>query len=196
MSPRAPFALACLGLALLGHVPLATATTMLPLDLPALTAHAEVVIAGRVTALRATWTEDHEAIYTDVTLHIERVLAGPLRVGQDLVVRREGGVVDGIGMKVFGAPSFAKDEEVVLFVERRGAARYVVGMAQGKLHVYTDAAGTKHLGRNLAEIGYIRPPRDAERQLSTAAPADQPAQAIETVDALAAEVARLARTRR
>jgi len=182
--------LVALGLVTLGLHTLggssARATTMIPLDLPGLTARAEVVIAGRVTETRCAWTADHEAIYTDVTVHIDRVLAGPLRAGQELVIRREGGVVDGVGMKVFGAPSFAKNEEVVLFVERRGGAHYVVGMAQGKLRVYTDASGHKRLRRNLSEVGYTRPPTDAERKLSN----------IETIDELAVEVERLSRIRK
>lgn len=190
MTRRSTIALALLAPLLL---PLASAraTTMIPLDLAALTASSEVVVHGRVTAMRAAWTSDHEAIYTDVTVHIDRVLAGPLSAGQDLVVRREGGVVDGVGMKVYGAPAFAQGEEVVLFVERRGQARYVVGMAQGKLHVYADAAGKKHLRRNLAEIAYTRAPTANEQKLSLPAQAGQPIQAIDTVDELAAEVDRL-----
>lgn len=162
-------------------------TTMIPLDLPAMSTRAEAVVAGRVEETHAAWTSDHEAIYTDVTIVVDRVLAGPLAVGQHVVVRREGGSVDGIAMKVYGAASFAKGEDVVVFLERRGASRYVVGMAQGKLALLTDAMGVRHLGRDLSEVAYTRPTNAAERAVGK----------IATLDELAAEIARInARTQK
>src|SRR5688572_9625782 len=78
----------------------ARATTMMALDLPAMTERAEMVVAGRVIETRSAWTPEHDAIYTDVTLLVDRALAGPVRAGDQIVVRREGGSIDGIGMKV------------------------------------------------------------------------------------------------
>jgi hypothetical protein len=46
---------------------------------------------------------------------------------------------------VFGAAQFAVGEEVVLFVEKRGAASWVVGMAQGKLRVVLQPDGTRQV---------------------------------------------------
>ena len=39
----------------------------------------------------------------DVTVRVQRSYKGGIKVGDTVVVRREGGTVDGIGMKVFGA---------------------------------------------------------------------------------------------
>jgi len=158
----------------------AAATTMTPLDLAGLTSRAESVVAGKVVDVHAAWTSDHEAIYTDVTILVDRVLAGSVAAGDRVVVRREGGTVDGIGMKVYGAPTFTKDEDVVVFLEKRGASRYVVGMAQGKLQLLTDQKGVRRLRRDLSEVSFTGPAPAAERAMST-------------LDDLAAAVGRLSR---
>lgn len=81
---------------------------------------------------------------------------GALKPGDALVVRREGGAVGGIGMHVFGAASFTVGEEAVVFVEQRGAASYVVGMAQGKLRVITLPSGEKQVAApELSGIAFV-----------------------------------------
>jgi hypothetical protein len=165
-------------------------TTMMALDLPAMTERAELVVAGRVIETRSAWTPEHDAIYTDVTLLVDRALAGPVRAGEKVVVRREGGSVDGIGMKVYGAPSFTRDEEVVVFLERRGAARYVVGMAQGKLSLIRDAAGVRRLRRDLSEVALTHATRPA-------APASaEELRTISTLDDLARRISALRAARK
>jgi hypothetical protein len=113
----------------------AQATTMLPLDLPALVARADRVVLGTVVASESHWTADHGSIYTDVTLRVDRSYKGALKEGETVVVRREGGSSGGIGMMVYGAAHFEIGEQAVVFLEKRGAPTWVVGMAQGKLHV-------------------------------------------------------------
>ncbi|MEO6952600.1 MAG: hypothetical protein ABI321_12365 [Polyangia bacterium] len=159
----------------------AHATTMVPLDLKGLTDRAEAVVSGHVTATKSSWSAGHDAIYTDATLHVERVITGAITVGQDVIVRREGGSVDGVGMMVFGAPELVPGEEVVVFLEHRGAARYVVGMAQGKIDVAT-IDGKKQIRRNLSSVHFTRTPTVEEQALSH----------IDTVDQLAVAVRRFA----
>jgi hypothetical protein len=72
------------------------------------------------------------------------------------VVRREGGEVDGIGMKVIGAARFSVGEEALVFLERRGAALWTVGMAQGKLRVAV-VDGRKVAIRDLAGLAFVAP---------------------------------------
>src|SRR5262245_10543642 len=97
----------------------AHATVLVPLDTKALSARADRVVYATVESQTSRWSRDHQAIYTDVTLRVVRVYKGALRPGDALVVRREGGVVDGMGMRVFGAALFALGEEVLVFVETR-----------------------------------------------------------------------------
>ena len=157
---------------------------MVPLDLKGLTDRAEDVVAGHVTSTKAAWSSAHDAIYTDATLHVERVLSGSMAIGQDIVVRREGGSVDGIGMMVYGAPELLVGDEVVVFLEHRGPARYIVGMTQGKVDVAT-VAGQKKLRRNLSSVHFVRPPTIDEATLAN----------IDTIDQLEVAVRRFAAAR-
>src|SRR5262245_8271060 len=85
---------------------LARATTLLPLDMKALVERADRVVLAKVESQVARWTAAHDAIYTEVTLKVVRAYKGALKPGETLVVRREGGSVDGIGMRVYGAATF------------------------------------------------------------------------------------------
>lgn len=142
--------------ALLCLVGTAQATVLAPLDTRALTSRADRIVLGTVESQAARWTDDHDAIYTDVTVRVSESYKGRLAPGQTLVVRRLGGEVDGVGMRVFGAASFAVGEEVVLFVEARGSASYPVGMTQGKLHVSRGPDGQKRVSANLAGVAFTR----------------------------------------
>ena len=103
-------------------------------------------------------------------------------------LRREGGSVDGVGMRVYGAASFAVGEEVVLFIERRGAASYTVGMTQGKLSVIrrqrrrqarvgrVERGGLREAGAGTVAEGTAQAPRrleDFEREVRSYAGASR-----------------------
>jgi hypothetical protein len=135
----------------------AGATTMLPLDLKTMTERADRVVIATVEDEVAAWTADHSAIYTTVTLKVGRSLKGQLRGGDRVQVRREGGSVDGIGMRVHGSAQFAPGEEVLVFLEERGGTTYVVGMAQGKLLLKDDADGRKFVIASHAGIAFTAP---------------------------------------
>src|SRR6185312_11756962 len=78
----------CVGLA-------AHATVLVPLDTRALTQRAERIVLGTVESEVSRWSGDHQAIYTDVTIAVTRAYKGAVKPGERVVVRREGGVVDG-----------------------------------------------------------------------------------------------------
>ncbi|HWE30278.1 MAG TPA: hypothetical protein VHB97_19865 [Polyangia bacterium] len=135
----------------------AHATVLVPLDTKALTERAERVVLGTVESQVARWTDDHQAIYTDVTIRVARVYKGAVKPGERVVVRREGGALDGVGMRVFGAANFTVGEEVVVFVETRGSAAYTVGMTQGKLRVTVGSDGAKQVAAALGDVAFTRP---------------------------------------
>lgn len=147
---------AALGLVLVAVALSAHATTMVPLDLRALTERADRVVLATVESQSSQWTAAHDTIFTEYSLRVTRSYKGGARVGDAVVVRTEGGVVEGIGARVYGAAGFAVGEEALVFVEQRGAASYVVGMAQGKLHVTTAADGTKRVASDLSQVSFIR----------------------------------------
>jgi hypothetical protein len=129
------------GWLVLAVAPLARATTLLALDLKALTDASEVVARGKVLSQHSRWTPDHARIITDVELDLTQVLKGEVAPGKATVMV-QGGVVGDIGQKVEGVPTFEVDEDVVLFLEKRGTSRFVVtGMAQGKFSLKPDREG-------------------------------------------------------
>ena len=150
MKQLAVAAVLCLGLA-------AHATVLVPLDTKALTARAERIVLGVVESQTARWSADHQAIYTDVTMRVNRAYKGSVKPGERIVVRREGGSIDGLGMRVYGAPAFTDGEEVVVFLETRGNAAWTVGMTQGKLHVALGSDGVKRVAAALGDVAFTRP---------------------------------------
>jgi hypothetical protein len=149
------FRLICLTLAV-AWATTASATSMMPLDLKALMSRADRVVLGTVVSSESRWTSAHDAIYTESVVRVERAYKGVLKVGQTVTVRREGGSVDGIGMRVYGAAALDAGDEAVLFLEERAGATWVVGMSQGKWRV-TLENGKKMVRADLSGIAFVHP---------------------------------------
>ena len=107
---------------------------VLALELNELTAQADQIAVGTVISKRAIRLE--KSIVTVSRIRIDEPVKGSASVGDIVEVRTLGGVVDGIGMKVEGEPSFAVGERTVFFVRQdiRASLR-PVGMAQGVMHI-------------------------------------------------------------
>lgn len=137
----------------------ASASVMQALPLERLTERADRIVLGKVESQTAHWTDDHARIYTDVTLRVEASYKGRVAPGGTVTFRREGGSVAGIGMKVFGAAELTVGEDALVFIEERQGASYVVGMAQGKLHVErTPEASGGRAVQNLSSVSLLGPP--------------------------------------
>jgi hypothetical protein len=115
------------------------ATVLIPADLGELSRDAIAIARGRVMALDAQWTEDHGTIETVVTLEVESYLKGSL--GSTLRFRVPGGSLGRFRSIVVGAPEFAVDQRVVVFLGARGpSVPFVLGMSQG-VYRLSRAAG-------------------------------------------------------
>ena len=125
--------------ALLGALP-ASATTQLAMDLPALARGADAVVHGVVRRVESRWSGDKMRIVTDVEIQVTESLKG--QPGGTVLVTQPGGRVGDVGQVVHGLASFTAGEEVVVFLEKRGARAFrVSSMAQGKYQVKRDADG-------------------------------------------------------
>ena len=138
--------------------PPARATMVLPYDLAALTDASTSIALVRVESQESRYTSDGGTIYTVVHCRVLQPLKGAINQGDLITVRREGGEVDGVGMRVIGAARFTDGEEALVFMEPRGeprgAALYTVGMSQGKLRVaFKD--GQKYIVRDHGGLGFV-----------------------------------------
>jgi hypothetical protein len=118
------------------------ATVLIPADVGELAHDAIAIARGRVAALDAQWTEDHGTIETLVTLQVESYLKGSL--GSTLRFRVPGGELGRFRSIVVGAPSFAVDQRVVVFLGARGpSVPFVLGLSQGvfRLSRAADTSG-------------------------------------------------------
>ena len=112
----------------------ARATVLIPAVLGELSRDALAIARGRVAALDPQWTEDRGTIETIVTLEVESYLKGSL--GSTLRFRVPGGELGRFRSIVVGAPEFAVDQRVVVFLGARGpSVPYVLGMNQGVFRV-------------------------------------------------------------
>ncbi len=143
---------------------------MLRLSLDALVGRADRVVVGTVTAKRSAYNSQGR-IYTDATIRVEKTVRG--LATQTLTIRTAGGVVGHIGMRVVGAPSLAVGERVLAFTERRGNARYIVGMRQGLFRIQKNSEGQTIVRRSLSGLsfaktrpGSVAPPQTIKARLN------------------------------
>lgn len=112
----------------------AFATTLIAMDVPALTRGSDLVVRGTVVRVEPRWTSDGRRIMTDSEILVSEVLKGNV-TGKTVVVMQPGGVIGDVGQLVHGVAKFSLGDEVVVFLEKRGERATVVGLAQGRFLV-------------------------------------------------------------
>ncbi|HMD37367.1 MAG TPA: hypothetical protein VKH42_20470 [Vicinamibacterales bacterium] len=115
------------------------ATTLVPADLGELSRDALAIVRGRVAAVDGQWTDDRRGIETIVTLDVDEYLKGDL--GATVRFRLPGGLLGRFRSIVVGAPRFAVDDRVVVFLGAKGPMiPFLVGFSQGVYRVVRDPA--------------------------------------------------------
>src|SRR4051812_1520595 len=105
-------------------------TIVAPADLGELARDARAIAVGRVAAVDGRWTDDRRTIETIVTLEVDTYLKGSL--GATVQFRVPGGDLGRYRNVVVGAPGFAVDQRVVVFLGATGPMiPYIVGFNQG-----------------------------------------------------------------
>ncbi|MFH1131125.1 MAG: hypothetical protein V1754_07305 [Pseudomonadota bacterium] len=133
----------------------AHATVMLNLNLYQLVGRSDAIFAGKVIKVVSRWTNDQRRIVTDNTFVVSQGIYG-IGNGQTVTVRTLGGTVNGIGMRVSGSPKMRRGDQTILFIEKRGSHRYVVGMQQGVFQIYQDIAGQAKVRRDLHGVTFTK----------------------------------------
>ena len=112
----------------------ARGTVLVPADLAELSRDARTIVRGRVVALDPRWSDDRRSIETIVTLEVEGYLKGTL--GQTVQFRVSGGTLGRFRSVTVGAPEFAIDERIVVFLGVNGpTVPHVLGLNQGVYRV-------------------------------------------------------------
>jgi hypothetical protein len=125
-------------------------STVLALDIDALTERAERVVRARVLSTES-WRDG--IVWTSVVLDVTEDWqgTGPARI--ELV--QPGGSVGGFGTLVFGVPRFEEGEDVVVFLTEER----VLGLAQGKFTISPEGGVRRDLRQlALARVGGQRAP--------------------------------------
>lgn len=101
------------------------ATTVVPPDFPELVQSSDVIVRGRVVALRqeVRLRDGREVPFTLIDLEVKQVIAGeaPARVMLSML---GGTLPDGSELRVEGVPHFTVGDEDILFVEGNGRNFY------------------------------------------------------------------------
>lgn len=137
---RLKLTLSTIGAALMAALSSPGHATVLPYkNLQALVDEADGIVIGTVRSVQAAATAPHD-VNTFVTLDGLELLSGKLNA-PTLTLRLKGGLVDGRGLHVEGAPNFKPDERVLLFVQGNGRDLVpLVGWGQGLFRLVTEAA--------------------------------------------------------
>ncbi|OLC59350.1 MAG: hypothetical protein AUH76_14840 [Candidatus Rokubacteria bacterium 13_1_40CM_4_67_11] len=133
----ASLAAVAVALTLISAAP-ALATTVVPVSDTDLAAQATAIVLGRVTTIQSHLDSGRGQIFTDITLAVDEVLAGPA-LPVSVTIRQPGGRAGGYEMWIEGSPEFIIGERVLVFlrVARDGTLR-VLHLYQGKFSVMVD----------------------------------------------------------
>ncbi len=140
----------------LGVAAQARASVVEALDLAGLVRNADVIVIGQVVASQSHYDE-HGRIVTDVEMLVESREKGEANMGRSIVVRRLGGVVGNIGMRIEGEPSLIVGERTLLFGKRLSDAVTFrsVGLAQGVMRI-EERAGERWVRSAEAGAALVR----------------------------------------
>jgi hypothetical protein len=119
----------------------AEATIIEAVSLEELVQRSDHVVIGVVLA-EVPHYDERGRIVTDVRIRVESSMKGSTRTGDELMIRRMGGVIGDIGMRVEGEPEFDVGDRRLLFLRDRSAYCRPVGMSQGVLPVRVENGQT------------------------------------------------------
>lgn len=117
----------------------ASATIIEAFSLEQLVEHADTVALVTCTDERASY-DSRQRIVTDYTLRVEEVMKGTAAVGSTVQMRRLGGVLGDLGMRVEGEPVLEPGQRYLVFLRHTDSGpNRPIGMSQGVMPVAEQA---------------------------------------------------------
>jgi len=146
----------CLAALILMVITPAMATIVRALSVEQMTATADVIAEGHITAQSSAWNAEKTRIYTVTTLTVTVAHKGTVKTGESIQIRQIGGTVDGLTQSIAGNAKLTQGEEVLLFLDQDQARglHYVVGMAQGKFSI-DRVQPTPRIDRGLEDLSTL-----------------------------------------
>jgi hypothetical protein len=160
----APSILVCVAVAFFSAAN-AHAMTVVPVSTGDLAVSSRAIVAGRIVDVETAWHAERGAVYSYVTLDVERVLKGDVPPGL-VVLRQRGGQTDDHVTWVDGAPDLRRGHRALFFLntDREGALR-VAHLSLGHFAVETDpVTGAERAVR--AVLGDDLPLADLEAEIT------------------------------
>jgi hypothetical protein len=141
-----------------------------------LAGYADAIVGARVESVTSAWDPAVNALYTYVALDVVDVFKGRVVTGP-LAIKQLGGVVGTVGLFVADQATFARGEELLLFLEARprDGTFYTSAMAQGKWTLSTSSEGQRIAVHGRQTIGL-----QTLRDVLAGAAADDREVAVET----------------
>ena len=119
----------------------ATAMVVVPAEFSEMVTASDLVVHGRVVAIRPQLVGDRRTIETVITVAVVDALKG--QPGETVYFRVPGGQVGRYRRVMVGAPEFAEGEEVVIFLKGRApGVPFPFGLSQGVYRVVHAAGGS------------------------------------------------------
>ena len=113
------------------------ATVLLPADFNDVVTGSQIIVHGRVVAVRAEWSDDRSQIESYVTVAPSSFYRGS--PATSVTFRVPGGQVGRYKQVTVGAPQFVPGEEAIVFLRANGPAiPQVFGLNQGVFRVRVD----------------------------------------------------------
>ena len=114
------------------------ATVLVPAEFSEIVAGSQIIVYGRVSSVRAEWSDDRSRIDTIVTMMAGSYLKGG--PGSTVTFRVPGGQIGRYRNVMIGAPQLQPGEEAVLFLRASGPSiAHIFGLSQGLYRVQVDA---------------------------------------------------------
>jgi hypothetical protein len=124
----------CAGIVLLAWSAGAGATLLEHLSPQQLAERSELVIRGKVENSQSYWNPAHTKVFTRIRIAVDEAYKGAAPA--EIEVVQLGGTIGSLKVTVDGAPTWRRDEEVLLFAEPYDARTYrVTGLSQGKFEI-------------------------------------------------------------
>jgi hypothetical protein len=114
------------------------ATVLVPAEFSEVVAGSQIIVYGRVSSVRAEWSDDRSRIDTIVTMMAGSYLKGG--PGSTVTFRVPGGQIGRYRNVMIGAPQLQTGDEAVLFLSASGPSiAHIFGLSQGLYRVKVDA---------------------------------------------------------